>query len=262
MKGLIIKEFWLSLKYRIIVASAYALLLLLCILVRLSYLYGNIQRMKGKDMVSNSIFIIMALGLPAVLYLASFSHQIYNDEKCRFRQFSVTLPLSAKDIVTAEFISYLISFGAATVISWLNYFLACAVYGKDIDLKYLLYILIFGAIFYVFACFNLALAYRLRNSKKAIAIQIFFCMFLYFGGAFGFIALMKSYFKKRGYDLFSENYEDDAVPDSLMTEFMQDMTDKLKWVCETFWWFFIIVGAALVYFSYRRSIRSFERGGN
>ena len=261
MKGLIIKEFWLSLKYRIIVISVYALLLLLCILVRLSALYGNIADMEGKDMLTNTIFLVMALGLPAVLYLASFSHQIYNDEKCRFRQFSLTLPLTPEEIVRAEFISYLISFGAATVISWLNYFIACAVYSKGTDLKYLLYIVIIGAVLYVFACFNLTLAYRFRNPKKATAIQISICLVLYFGGAFGFIALMDSYFKKRGYDMFSD-HEDEAVPDSLMAEFMQDMADKLKWVCEAFWWLFIIVCVSLIYLSYRRSVRSLERRGS
>ena len=262
MKGLIIKDFFLSLKYRIIVLSVYFMLLLLCILVKISSLYGNIADMKGRDMLTNSIFQVMALGLPAVLYLASFVHQIYNDEKCRFRQFSLTLPLSPEEIVGAEYICYLISFGAATVISWLNYFLACAVYGNDIEPKYLLYIFIIGAVLLMTSCLNLALAYRLRNQKKGAAIQISVCLVLYFGGSAGFVALMDHYFKKRGYALFSDNYDDEAVPDSLMTEFMQYMADKIKWICETFWWLFILAGISLIFLSYRRSVRSFERRGS
>ena len=258
MKGLIIKEFLLSIKFRIIVFSIYALLLILCILVKLSALYGNIADMKGRDMLTNNIFMVMALGFPAVIYCASFTYQVHNDEKCRFRQFSLTMPLSSKEIVGAEFVTYIISFCAATVISFLNYFLACAVYGRDIDLKYLLYIFIMGLVIFIVACLNLTLAYRFRNPKIVAAIQVTIGVILYFGVSLGMVELMNNYFKKRGYDMFSDD-KDNSPPDELMTEFTQHLADNVKWASETFWWLFIAVGLLLVLFSYHRSVRAFER---
>ena len=134
MKGLIYKELFLSIKFRIISLSAYALLFIMCVLVRISSVCGNVADMEGRDMLLSTIFQVMALGLPFILYASAFTVQVLNDEKCRFRQYSHTLPLTEKQIVGSVYLLYLILFVAATLAGWVNYFIACAIFGEDLGL--------------------------------------------------------------------------------------------------------------------------------
>ena len=262
MKGLMIKELYLSLKFRIIALCVYVMLFVMCVLVRLSALYGNIAKMDGRDMLENSIFNVMALGLPLVLYASAFVSQVLNDEKCRFRQYSHTLPLTEKQIAGSVYLLYLILFGIATLISWVNYFIACGIYAMEIDLKYLLYIVIIGVLVMVSYCLNTSNAYRFRNPKICTAIIVAVCIILYLSMAFGFIGLMYYYYKQRGYDLFAESGSGKEPPDATMNDFTNDFTANLRWVGCNFWWAFILAGAALIYLSFRRSVKALERRGS
>jgi hypothetical protein len=262
MKGLMLKELYLSAKYRIIVLSTYGLLFILCVLVRLSSVYGNIANMTGRDMVVNSIFKVMALGLPLILYSSVFNIQVLNDEKCHFRQYSHTLPLTEKQIVGSVYLLCLIFFGIATLAGWVNYFIACGVYGREIDLKYLLYIVIIGSVSFVVSCINMSNAYRYRSNKICTAIIAVTCIILYLGIAAGFMGLMYYYYKQHGYDLFAESGSEKEPPDATMNDFMNDLAANLRWVGAHFWWLFLLTGAALVYLSFCRSVKALERRSN
>lgn len=262
MKGLIYKELFLSIKFRIISLSAYALLFIMCVLVRISSVCGNIADMEGRDMLLSTIFQVMALGFPFILYASAFTVQVLNDEKCRFRQYSHTLPLTEKQIVGSVYLLYLILFGAATLAGWVNYFIACAIFGEDIDLKYLLYIAIIGLFVFVASCIHLSNTYRFRNPKVCAAMIAAVCIVGYLGIAFGFIGLMYKYFKDRGYDLFAEEGSEKEVPDAMFSDFANDFFANLRWVGTHFCWLFAIAGAALVYLSYRRSVKALGRRGS
>ena len=261
MKGLMYKELFLSKKYRIITLSVYFIMLVMCILVKISSVCGNIANMEGKNMLLNTIFIVMGLALPAVLCGTCFTSQILNDEKCRFRQYSHTLPLTEKQIVGSLYIFNLIMFGIYLLAGWLNYFLACAVFDRNVDLKYLLYIFIIGIMSFTAFCFNSSNSYRFRSAKICTAIIVSVCIIAYLGIGFGFICLMNHYFKKRGYDMFSDD-SDKEVPDALMVDFGEDFSKCLRWTGTHFWWLIVLAVAALVFFSFRRSVRALERRGN
>lgn len=261
MKGLMYKEWFLSKKYRVITLSIYVLMLIMCILVRISSVCGNIANMEGKGMLNDKFFIIMGLALPAVLCGMSFTSQTLNDEKCRFRQYSHTLPLTEKQIVGSLYIFNLIMLGIYMLAGWLNYFLACAVFGKDIDLKYLLYIFIIGILFFTVCCFNTSNAYRFRSPKICAAIITSICIIAYLGLAGAFVYLMYSYCKDRGYDLFADD-SDEEVPDALIIDFNEDLSRCLRWTGTHFCWLIVLAVAALIYFSFRRSVRALERRGS
>ena len=80
--------------------------------------------------------------------------------------------------------------------------------------------------------------------------------------AFGFIGLMYIYFKDRGYDLFAEEGSEKEVPDAMFSDFANDFFANLRWVGTHFCWLFAIAGAALVYLSYRRSVKALGRRGS
>lgn len=262
MKGLIYKELFLSIKFRVISLSVYSILFIMCILVRISSVCGNIANMEGRDMLLNSIFNVMALGLPFVLYASAFTAQVLNDEKCRFRQYSHTLPLSEKQIVGSVYLLYLLLFAATTLISWVNYFIACGIFGEDTDLKYLLYIAIIGLFVLIGSCVHLSNTYRFRSPKICAAIVAVVCIVCYLGAGFGFLGLMYLYYKDKEYDLFAEEGSEKEVPDAMFNDFANDFSANIRWIGTHFWWLFILVGAAVVYLSFRRSVKALERRGS
>ena len=259
MKGLILKEFYLSLRIRAICLLSYFILLILCILVKISSVYGNVADMNGKDMFLGTIFYLMALALPAVLGISSLSCHVLEDEKSRFKHFSRSLPLTSRQIVGSLYIHNLLSLGAATVCGWLTYFLACGVFSRSIEPRYLLYILIINAILFTFYCSKIYLNYRFQSRKVSTAILAVLIIVLSFGLEFGMLGLMNYYFKKRGYDMFSDNEDKKTPPDSLTAEFASDFARNLGWVGAHFWWAFMLVGGAVILLSYLRSVHEFER---
>ena len=70
MKGLMLKELYITRKYRTVVLVVYLVLIMLCILVKLSAVYGNIARLAegGAENVSSVMYYIMVFGGAVLLF--------------------------------------------------------------------------------------------------------------------------------------------------------------------------------------------------
>lgn len=259
MKGLIYKELYLSRKLRIIGLLLYLLLLIFAVLVKLSIVYGNLGHLDegAQKGAASAAFYLMTFGLPLVLYASQFNCQIASDEKAHFRNYSFTLPVTEKQIVSSVYILNLIMLGSVTVISFVNYMLACLIYDRDLKPMYLIYILGIGGIIFTLTHGRYTLFYRFRNEKKANTMFTVICMVIYFGIAFGFVGWMNSYIEKQGYTL------GDDLPDEVMSGFWkEELLSPVKWLEANGWWVVILAIVGLSVLFWAISIKALKRRGN
>lgn len=259
MKGLIIKEFYLSRKLRIIGLLLYLLLLIFAVLVKLSILYGNLGHLNegAQKGAENAVFNLMAFGLPLVLYASQFNCQIASDEKAHFRTYSFTLPVTERQTVSSVYVLNLIMLGAVTVISWLNYGLACLVYDRTFEPMYLIYILGIGGIIFTFSHGRYTLFYRFRNEKKANTFFTVICMAIYIGADFGIMGWINSYIEKQGYSI------GDDLPNEVMEGFWdEELKRPLQWIDNNGWWVIILAIVGLSVLFWYLSVRALKRRGN
>ena len=263
MKGLIYKEFYLSRKLRIIGIAIYILLMLLCILVKLSALYGNIGHLAESTVssVESVTFYIMTYGGAAVLFACQFTCQIAADEKSGFRRYGQTLPVTEYKMVGAVYLLNLICLAAVTVICWVIMLIACLMFGRDIEPKLLLYIFGIGCFVYMFFHANMAVNYNFRRAKTAKMIFTVIFMTLYFGAAFGLVHWMDSYcIKMTGFSIYDEEAED--VTNQVMTMFYKDeVMGKITWLGDNLWWLIPAVLLTLTALWYFLSVRGLKRRG-
>ncbi|MBR6103001.1 MAG: ABC-2 transporter permease [Ruminococcus sp.] len=259
MKGLILKEFWLSRKLRIIGLLLYLLFLIFTVLVKLSIVYGNLGHLDeaAQKNVADTAAAVMVFGFTLMLYSSQYSCQIAADGKCRFRSYSFTLPVSERQIVSSVYILNLISFGAMTVLSFVNYGLSCLIFDREFKPIYLIYILAIGGVSFVFNHGRYVLLYRFRNEKKANAIFTVICTAIYFGIMLGFTGWTSSYLEKQGYSM------GDDLPDGVMDGFWKDeLMHPVKWFEDNGWWVLIALIIGLSCLFWALSIRALKRREN
>lgn len=259
MKGLILKELWLSKKLRIIGLLIYLLMFIFAVLVKLSLLYGNLGHLNegAQKNAADLTTAVMTFGFPLLLYSSQFSCQIASDEKCRFRLYAHTLPVTEKQIVSSVYILNLISLAVMTLLSFANYGLTCAIFDREFKPMYLIYILAIGGGMFTFTHGRYTLFYRFRNVKKATTVFTVICMGLYFGVAGGFMLWTNSYVEKRGHSLGDNSGE--AVLDDFWKEELQR---PLLWLESNGWWVLILLMVGLSLLFWRLSIRALKRRDN
>lgn len=258
MKGLIFKELYLSRKLRIIDLCVFAMLVIISVLVKLSTLYGNIGHLPEGSVENVNAFMFTFLGFaitPVALTAGQLTNCVSEDEKSRFRIYSRTLPVTEKQAVGAVYILNLISLGVCTLVSFVMYFVALAMYGRDFKAKHLIVIVGINAAIFMLVHLKVSLNYLVRNPKKAAGIFSVVCMALYLGVGFGFMGLMDRHVSKYGYDL-----GDDEIPDEVMNSFFREtLMDPFRWLADNAWWLVPTVVAGLCVLSYFLSVRGLKR---
>lgn len=268
MKGLMLKELYLTRKYRIIGAVVWFMMIVFCVLIRLSALHGNIALL-GEQIAENACgiaYYIMVFGGALILYSVQFTNCVISDEKSGFRIYEHTLPVSEKKIVGAVYLLNLAALGAVTVVNWLMYLTANAVFDRSLKAEYLLYIPAIGCGIYVAAHMIAAVNYNIRSGKKASTVKSALGMAVYFGAVFGFTSWMDSYTEKiTGLSAFAEEAEKDARMeelglsyDRLMTGFFKDeLLPAARFIGKNSWW----IALAVIAVCYFVSVRGLKRRG-
>lgn len=210
MKGLMLKELYLTRKLRIIGAVVWFVMIVFCMLVRLSALHGNIALL-GEKIAENACgtaYYILVFGGTIILYAMQFTNCVLSDEKSGFRIYEHTLPVSETKIVGAMYLVNLAAFGIVTVINWLMYLLANAVFDRPLKAMYLLYIPVIGCVEYLMVHLIAVVNYNIRSAKKASAVKCALGMGLYFLVGFGFMNWYDSYAEKiTGLSIYAEEAE-------------------------------------------------------
>lgn len=260
MKGLILKELWLSKKLRIIGILLYLLMLIFAVLVKLSLLYGNLGHLNewAQNNAADLTSTIMIFGFPILLYSSQFSCQIASDEKCRFRLLEHTMPVTERQIVSSVYIMNLISLAAMTVMSFANYGLTCAMFDREFKPMYLIYILAIGGGIFTLTHGRYTLFYRFRNEKKANTIFTAICMAIYFGVDGGFFLWINSYVDSKGFSFGS-----DDLPEGIMEGFWkEEVQPAVNWLGDNGWWLITVLIIGFAGLFWYLSVRALKRRGN
>ena len=271
MKGLILKELYLTRKFRTVVFIVYLVLVMLCILVKLSAVYGNIAKLSEgiPENVSSIMYYIMVFG-GAVILFSAFTDSIIPDEKSGFRIYEHTLPVSERRIVGAVYLTNLCFLGGATVLAYIDLVIANLIFGMEFNAKYLLYIFAIGSVMYVIKTVNEAITYNVRKPNVAALATTLTLFLLYLGAAFGCIKWMNSYYKSFGIDIYEmDEAQREAALDVLgigegqiLTRFVKDeVLPKVRWLGDNIWWIAPTVLLGITARSFFFSVRALKRRG-
>lgn len=263
MKGLVFKELYLSRKTRIIDLVSAAGVVLICVLVRLSALYGNIGRLPEAS-IENAMkltYYFMVFGTAVVLFAGQFATAVKQDEKSGWRAFSHTLPVTEKKIVGSVYILNALSLAVCTLLSWLVLFAADAVFDRGHEPKFMLYLFGIGCAVFLFSHAGKAVNYLIRDEKKASGIITLAALVIYFGSFFGIEKWLESYsIKKTGTSIFDESGSD--ASDGIMIGFYrEELLGKLQWLGDNSWWLIPTVVLGLCALFYFLSVKGLGRRG-
>ena len=271
MKGLMLKEFYLSRKLRIIGIAIWFVVILLCVLIRISALHGNIALLgEGSARNAESVaWIVMTFGNSLLLYSMQFTNSADADEKCGFRVYEHPLPLSEKKIVGALYLTNLCAFGIVTAVNYITALSACLLFDRSFDPMYLVYILGIGCLAYVIVHIKAVLSYRFRNPHKGQMIFTLFCLGIYFGGAFGFTRWFTGYYERFGVETGMSETEQDAILEAqgltqtmVMKDFFtNEVMGVVRWFGSNAWWLVPVVVGGVTALCYFLSVRGLKRRG-
>lgn len=195
MKGLIFKEIYLSRKRFYIAAASYFSLLVMCILVKLSAVHGNIGLLDDEavNYVEKITFYLAVFGL--LMAIAGFVvNNSESDKTTHWDIYRRTIPFSEKQIVGSVYLSNAITLGSALVVHTLVSFIVCAVFDKSFEPWFFFVFLSFGLLVYLVNSFNLFCQYRFSDPKKSKLVYTAVCFSIYFGvcNALAFAMLLKA----------------------------------------------------------------------
>ena len=258
MKGLMLKELYLSKKAVIIGLITYFITFVMFVLVKLSILYGNIGKLSDKtvNIVEKDMYYIMPLSLAFILYVTVMTNNTKSDEISKWRRYTYTLPLSEKQVIGSSYIYNAFGFAAATVINFIVYFIALALYGIKFDYWMLFIILGIGALAFIMLCLNKYFTILLKgNTKKATAILCCIYMGLYFGIAFGFSMYLDHFLESRGYKL-DDNGEWPEKATAELNLHLVKIGDTIK---NNLWWSVPLILVSLGVLLYFLSVKALKR---
>lgn len=271
MKGLMLKELYLSRKLRIIGAAVWFIVILLCVLVRLSALYGNIALLGegSAENVDNVAWRVMVFGGALILYSVQFTNSASSDEKSGFRVFEHTLPVSEEKVVGAVYLTNLCAFVIVTAVNYITALSACLLFDRSFDPMFLVSIPGIGCAAYLFVHFKAAMNYYIRNPKKSQTVFTLFCMGLYFGGFFGFTRWFTSYTERFGVQAGMSEAELDAVleaqgltQDRIMINFFkEEIMGAVNWFGHNAWWLVPVIVGGVTALCYFISVKGLKRRG-
>ncbi|MBR4554726.1 MAG: hypothetical protein IKO27_03935 [Ruminococcus sp.] len=273
MKGLMLKELYLSRKLRLFGAVIWFVMTVFCVLVRLSALYGNIALLgeSSAERACDIAYYIMVFGGSMILYALQFSNSVVGDEKSGFRIYEHTLPVREEKLVGAVYLTNICAFGAVTLVNYIVLLIAGPIFGRSLDPRFLLYIPAIGLTIYVLSLIKGTLNYCIRNPKKASAILTVCVLAVYFGAFFGFAAWINRFFEERsGIDLFSGMSETEReaalekvglTETQLMKEFEDKLMDILRWLGDNSWWLVPLILGSLAALCFFLSVRGLKRRG-
>ena len=182
MKGLIFKEIYISRKRCYISAATYISLLIMCILVKLSAVHGNLRLLDAEAVrhVENVTFYLAVFGL-LIAMAGVVVNNAETDKITRWDIFRRTIPFTEKQIVGAVYISNAITLGIALAVHTLVSLVVCTVFDIKFEPWFLSVFLAFCLLVYLINAFSLFCQYRFRDPKRAKLVYSAVLFVIYFG---------------------------------------------------------------------------------
>ena len=258
MKGIMIKELFLSKKITIIGLATYLIAFIMFVLVKLSILYGNIGKLPENTIKTAelTLYYIMPLGLAFILYASVMTNNTKSDIASKWNVYAYTLPLSEKQIIGASYIYNALLFAAATIINFIVYFIALGLYGDKFDYSMLFIIVGIGALCFVILGLNKFFMLLFKgNTTKARTVLCCIYMGLYFGIFFGIGQYITHFYESRGYKLDDQ----DNWPPEASVEFQKHVTRLGATIKDNLWWSVPLILITLGVLFYALSVMALKR---
>lgn len=182
MKGIIFKELYISRKRFYIAAATYLSILLMCILVKLSAVHGNLRLLNEETVkyTERVTFYLAVFGL--LIAIAGFVvNNAESDKTTHWDNYRRTIPYTEKQIVGAVYISNAIMLGSAIIVHTLVSLVVCAIFGEQFEAWFFFAFIAFCLIIYLVNAFSLFCQYRFRDPKKAKLVYSAVLFVIYFG---------------------------------------------------------------------------------
>jgi len=226
-KGLIFREFYLIKNTLIIVAVTNAVIMILGILVRMSMDFGNLAKLEAesfKELDSATRYIFPVI--PAVFISASFSlcGNITGDFKSNWMRYSYTFPVSAKEQVLTKYIVIFSGLFSSVVISTVNLAVFCSVSHRKFDTFVMKIIVIVCVVWNIGIIFETLLTYILKSKVKVQATGMAVFTLIYFSSGIGVLFYIKSFFAKRGFDIFNDSIKDSNITNKEFEEMWHEVS--------------------------------------
>ncbi|MBQ8119695.1 MAG: ABC-2 transporter permease [Ruminococcus sp.] len=266
MKGLIFKEIYLTRKKIYISLGIYFFLMLICVLVKLSAVHGNL-RLLSEEAVKNTTNITFYLAIfGTMLALSGFvADNINSDIVSRWSDFQRSTPMSEKQVVSAAYISTGIMLLSMLVVHILMTLMLCAVFGETFHAYFVLVFIAFAFLTFIMYIFRLFCFYRFRQQKKAqfVFTATFFCLYLVFCFVlFGRVFIYQDRAKAE-YEAFSEkmgvpadNFDLNSMD---LTKYVKEDFIAVKDFLISYWWIFAILLITLAVVLYFVSVNALKR---
>lgn len=264
MKGLIFKEIYLTRKKIYISLGIYFFLMLICVLVKLSAVHGNL-RLLSEEAVKNTTNITFYLAIfGTMLALSGFvADNINSDIVSRWSDFQRSTPMSEKQVVSAAYISTGIMLLSMLVVHILMTLMLCAVFGEIFHAYFVLVFIAFAFLTFIMYIFRLFCFYRFRQQKKAqfVFSATFFC--LYLAGCFVIINRLLAYqdkFKAENPQLDIEPGLSSDLSDNMeFSKYLKEDFITVKNFFISYWWVLVILLIALSVALYFISVSALKR---
>lgn len=261
MKGIMFKEFFLSKKFTVFGLATYFIAFTMFVLVKLSILYGNIGKLPPKTVATaeSVLYYVMPLSLALVLYVSVMTNNTKHDITSKWNRYAYTLPLSEKQIIGASYLYNAVGFCAVTIINFIVYFIALALYGDKFDYRMLFIIMGIGALCFVVLGLNkLFMLIFKGNTSRSRTVLCCIYMGLYFGIGLGVGQYITHFFESRGYELDDQ----DNWPPEASAEFEKHIAKIVETVKDNLWWSVPIILITLGVIFFTLSVKALKRREN
>ena len=264
MKGLIFKELYLARKRLFISLGIYFFLMLMCLLVKLSAVHGNL-RLLSDESVKNTTEITFYLAIfGSLLAFTGFvADNINADIICRWSNFQRSTSLTEKQVVSSAYIANAILLLSMTAIHTLASVIVCAVFGKPFRAYYIGVFLAFAALSFLMWAYRQFCFYYFRQSKKASLVFSATWFVLYIAVCLAGMSRMGAYRDKAEAENAARavkmGMSEDSFDSMDLGRYIKDDFSAVKDFMTSYWWIFALLLAAIIVTLYLVSIKALKR---
>ena len=264
MKGLIFKEIYLTRKKIYISLGIYFFLMLLCVLVKLSAVHGNL-RLLSEEAVRNTTTITFYLAVfGTLLALSGFvTDNINSDIVSRWSDFQRSTPMTEKQVVTAAYASTGTMLLSMLTVHTLMTLMLCAVFGESFHTYFILVFFAFAFLTFIMYAYRLFCFYRFRQQKKAqfVFTATFFCLYIavYFA-AFSRVQTYQDRANAENAKLAEKmGLPADTFESMDIGKYIREDLIAVRDFLLSYWWIFALLLVALTIVLYLVSVNALKR---
>ncbi len=264
MKGLIFKEIYLTRKKIFISLGIYFFLLLMCLLVKLSAVHGNLRLLSDEAVHNTSeITFYLAIFGPLLTFAGFIADNINSDIVSRWSSFQRSTALTEKQVVSSVYIANAVLLLSITAIHSLASVIVCAAFAKPFHAYYIGIFLAFTVLIFLMWAYRQLCFYYFRQTKKAQLVYSVAWFVLYLAVCFAGMSRVQVYQEKANAENAANAAKAGLSSDVLnaldLGRYIKDDFSAVKSFMTSFWWVIVLLFAAVLVSLYLVSVKALKR---